>query len=49
MYERRAFGKWELCVKPNEDGTCFIPHLSELKVNFEKILSHNEKRKIFLS
>lgn len=31
-YKKLEFGKWELILPPKPDGTCQIPHLSELKV-----------------
>jgi len=31
-YKPIGYGKWELYIPPNQDGTCPIPHLTELKV-----------------
>lgn len=31
-YNKLEYGKWELHIPPKEDGSCAIPHLSELKV-----------------
>ncbi|RWS04362.1 1:4-alpha-glucan-branching enzyme-like protein [Dinothrombium tinctorium] len=31
-YKKLDFGKWELVIPPNEDGSCAIPHMSRLKV-----------------
>ncbi|EAA07235.3 1,4-alpha-glucan-branching enzyme [Anopheles arabiensis] len=35
-YEKLAFGKWELKIPPNPDGSCAIKHLSEIKVIIRK-------------
>jgi 1,4-alpha-glucan branching enzyme len=35
-YTKLEFGKWELILPPNEDGSCRIPHLSEIKVIIRK-------------
>jgi len=32
-YKKLDFGKWELYIPPNADGSCPIPHLSKLKVS----------------
>ncbi|XP_022906638.2 1,4-alpha-glucan-branching enzyme isoform X1 [Onthophagus taurus] len=34
-YKKLEFGKWELKLPPNQDGSCPIKHLSELKVVVE--------------
>ncbi|XP_012277447.1 1,4-alpha-glucan-branching enzyme isoform X2 [Orussus abietinus] len=31
-YKKLEFGKWELRLAPNADGSCPIPHLSEVKI-----------------
>ncbi|KAJ8665550.1 hypothetical protein QAD02_007212 [Eretmocerus hayati] len=31
-YEKRDFGKWELQIPTNPDGSCPIQHLSEVKI-----------------
>ncbi|RZC33275.1 1,4-alpha-glucan-branching enzyme [Asbolus verrucosus] len=31
-YKKLEYGKWELILPPKPDGSCAIPHLSELKV-----------------
>ncbi|UYV60113.1 GBE1, partial [Cordylochernes scorpioides] len=31
-YKKLEFGRWELHIPPNPDGSCPIPHLSKLKV-----------------
>lgn len=31
-YKKLEYGKWELIIPPNGDGSCAIPHLSEVKV-----------------
>lgn len=31
-YQRLQYGKWELHLPPNQDGSCQIKHLSEVKV-----------------
>jgi 1,4-alpha-glucan branching enzyme len=31
-YKKKEYGKWELIIPPNRDGSCAISHLSELKV-----------------
>lgn len=31
-YKKLEFGKWELNLPPNPDGSCPIKHLSEVKV-----------------
>lgn len=33
-YNKLEYGKWELILPPNSDGTPAIKHLSEIKVNF---------------
>uniref|UniRef100_A0A182KAN4 1,4-alpha-glucan branching enzyme n=1 Tax=Anopheles christyi TaxID=43041 RepID=A0A182KAN4_9DIPT len=35
-YEKLPFGKWELKIPPNPDGSCAIKHLSEIKVIIRK-------------
>uniref|UniRef100_A0A182W3S4 1,4-alpha-glucan branching enzyme n=1 Tax=Anopheles minimus TaxID=112268 RepID=A0A182W3S4_9DIPT len=35
-YEKQPFGKWELKIPPNPDGSCVIKHLSEIKVIIRK-------------
>ncbi|XP_049299916.1 1,4-alpha-glucan-branching enzyme [Anopheles funestus] len=35
-YEKQPFGKWELKIPPNPDGSCAIQHLSEIKVIIRK-------------
>ncbi|XP_063971944.1 1,4-alpha-glucan-branching enzyme [Diachasmimorpha longicaudata] len=34
-YTKQEFGKWELKLPPNADGTCPIKHLSEVKIIVE--------------
>lgn len=31
-FKKLDFGKWEITVPPNPDGSCPIPHLSRVKV-----------------
>ncbi|KAK9758580.1 Alpha amylase, C-terminal all-beta domain [Popillia japonica] len=31
-YQNIGYGKWELVLHPNSDGSCRIPHLSEVKI-----------------
>lgn len=31
-YKKLEFGKWEIVLPANEDGTCPIAHLSEVKI-----------------
>jgi len=31
-YKKLEYGKWELTIPPNSDGTPVIKHLSEIKV-----------------
>uniref|UniRef100_A0A0N4Z3N2 1,4-alpha-glucan branching enzyme n=1 Tax=Parastrongyloides trichosuri TaxID=131310 RepID=A0A0N4Z3N2_PARTI len=31
-YVKKDFGKWELIIPPNEDGSCPIPHDSHMKI-----------------
>lgn len=31
-YKKLEYGKWELTIPPNNDGTPVIKHLSEIKV-----------------
>ncbi|KAG7207119.1 hypothetical protein KM043_000994 [Ampulex compressa] len=31
-YKKLDYGKWELCLPPNADGSCPIKHLSEVKI-----------------
>lgn len=33
-YKKLEYGKWELTIPPNSDGTPAIKHLSEIKVVF---------------
>ncbi|KRX26342.1 1,4-alpha-glucan-branching enzyme [Trichinella nelsoni] len=35
-YDRKDFGKWELYIPPNADGSCPIPHKSVLKIMVAK-------------
>lgn len=35
-YKKLPFGKWELTLPPNSDGSCPIKHLSEIKVIVRK-------------
>ncbi|XP_055592779.1 1,4-alpha-glucan-branching enzyme [Uranotaenia lowii] len=35
-YKQLPFGKWELTIPPNADGSCAIKHLSEVKVIVRK-------------
>ena len=35
-YKKLEYGKWELVIPPNSDGTCAIKHLSEIKVIVRK-------------
>lgn len=35
-FKKLPFGKWELILPPNEDGSCRIRHLSEVKVIVRK-------------
>jgi hypothetical protein len=31
-YKKLEYGKWELHLPPNSDGSCVIKHLSEMKI-----------------
>lgn len=35
-YKQLPYGKWELKIPPNQDGSCAIKHLSEIKVIVRK-------------
>lgn len=43
-YKKLEYGKWELVLPPNQDGSCAIPHLSELKVVVETESNTKEDR-----
>lgn len=43
-YKKLEYGKWELILPPNQDGSCAIPHLSELKVVVETQSGSKEDR-----
>jgi len=32
QYKKLGYGKWELHLPPNADGTCVLKHLSEVKL-----------------
>lgn len=36
VYEKKPFGKWELYIPPNPDGSCPIPHNTVVKVGVWK-------------
>ncbi|EFA11030.1 1,4-alpha-glucan-branching enzyme [Tribolium castaneum] len=43
-YKKLEFGKWELVIPPKPDGSCAIPHLSEVKVVVETQSGTKEDR-----
>ncbi|KAL3289626.1 hypothetical protein HHI36_023036 [Cryptolaemus montrouzieri] len=43
-YKKLDYGKWELVLPPSHDGTCAIPHLSEVKVVVETHSGSKEDR-----
>jgi 1,4-alpha-glucan branching enzyme len=43
-YKKKEYGKWELIIPPNRDGSCAISHLSELKVVVETQSGSKEDR-----
>ncbi|XP_078483401.1 1,4-alpha-glucan-branching enzyme [Ciona intestinalis] len=40
QYREIGFGKWELFIPPNRDGSCAIRHCSELKVQRSRMRTH---------
>ncbi|KAF2884837.1 hypothetical protein ILUMI_21314 [Ignelater luminosus] len=43
-YKKLEYGKWELILPPNADGSCQIPHKSELKVVVQTASGSKEDR-----
>ncbi|CAH0562702.1 unnamed protein product [Brassicogethes aeneus] len=39
-YKKLDYGKWELILPPKPDGSCMVPHLSEVKVVIENHHGH---------
>jgi len=38
QFSKLPFGKWELTIPANPDGSCVIPHNSKIKVNTNQSL-----------